>query len=196
MNTKSVVKRCVRAAEVVAPELGEVGVDQMPVEARLHVGLDPRHDPIGQDRHAVDREPLDGRDRDHGDRPEHDGLRVLGLERLEGELDQDRVKAGGAADDGDHDEHEGERPGVRTHPVRHRRRTSGPVSFRPVTVPSAIADLRSFGPLGPRPIARASRPRNASPSARRRHRPTPFQARLLQAKGRLRRRGRFPLEDA
>ena len=179
-----------------APELGEVRLDQMPVEARLHVGLDPRHDPIGQDRHAVDREPLDGRDRDHGDRPEHDGLRVLGLERLEGELDEDRVKAGGAADDGDHDEHEGERPGVRTHPLRHRRRTSGPVL--PCPSPSRRpSPIRSVGPKTA--AARAST--RIAPSQRE---PIPAAGTALplskraccRQKGGFAGCGRFPLEDA
>ena len=47
-----------------APELGEIGVDEMRVERRLHVGLDAGHDAVGQDREAEEREALDRRDDD------------------------------------------------------------------------------------------------------------------------------------
>ena len=51
-----------------APDLGEIGLDHVAVERRLHVGLDPRHDPVGQDREREQREALHGGDRDHEER--------------------------------------------------------------------------------------------------------------------------------
>ena len=46
-----------------APDLREIGVDQVAVERRLHVGLDPRHDPVGQDGQREERKALHRGDR-------------------------------------------------------------------------------------------------------------------------------------
>jgi hypothetical protein len=99
-----------------AGKAGHVGVDQMRVERRLHVGLDAGDEAVGQDRLAPDREALDGGDEDHGQRRIGQRGEVLPFEQVEGLLDHDRVK--GVRDRGDADQREdhGDRGAVRPHP--------------------------------------------------------------------------------
>ena len=106
-----------------APELGEIGLDEMGVERRLHVGLDPGHDAVGQHREAEKREALDGRDGDHEERRQHDGALVLGREGVEGRLDEDRVEPGRAGDEDDEPEHGGELAACGRIQSRQSRRT-------------------------------------------------------------------------
>ena len=100
-----------------APELGQIGVDQMRIEGRLHVGLDAGHDAVGQDREAEEREALDRRDRHHEQRRQHDGALVLGREGVEGRLDEDRIEPGRAGDEDDEPGDGGELAAVRPHPL-------------------------------------------------------------------------------
>ena len=89
MKAKSVVKRWVERRRALAAELGEVGVDEVGVERRLHVGLDPGHDPVGQDDLGVKGETLHGRDGDDEGGRVEERAGVARREGVEGPGDQD-----------------------------------------------------------------------------------------------------------
>ena len=99
-----------------APELGDVGVDEMGIERALHVGLDARHHLVGEHRAPPQRSAADRRQHDDEDGPEEERLLVLLLEGVEGLLDEQRIGPGRRRDDGDEEEDERERSPVRPHP--------------------------------------------------------------------------------
>ena len=117
-------------------EAREIGIDQVAVEGALHVGLDLRHDAIGQPDHGVEREALDGRHHHHEERPEDDHVAPLDepareaeidlhrragagavREGLEGGLDHDRIEARRRRDDDDQEQDAAERAQVRADPI-------------------------------------------------------------------------------
>ena len=76
------------------------------------------------------REALHGGHDDHEERGQHDGPRILGVEGIEGRLDQDRVEARRAGHQGDQHEHQGQVLRCGRIQSRHRRLIKGRVSPR------------------------------------------------------------------